>query len=942
MRTNLPVTDIEQVMRDDQLIVSSTDLKGQITHFNQDFIEISGFSADELRGAPHNLIRHPDMPAAAFATLWQTIEAGRPWTGIVKNRCKNGDFYWVEANISPLREKGVVTGYISVRRKPTREQIAAAEALYDRLRTGRAAQPLFVRILARLNGIRISWALPGGLMLISLIFILAAGFSLRGLRQAADHLRRISEETQVLEQAYNDMYGHGLQMVAAMRYLLVEPDDRQARENVTKSGKIFADALAQARRVSANDARAMHHLDAIADGRTRHITAQNRVLERLEERDFAGARQVYSTDDNLIWRAYRALIMDALDQVRRDAQLERDAFIAAATQAERAAIGLSLLAVLFGGLLGVWLVRKINYPLRIALGHLEAISDGKYDTRIEAIHHDELGEMLLSLKSVQARLDYDIQKTRQIAWENLRIRSGLDNVTLPVTISDDRHRLIYYNEAARLLWQNLSARIVQRHPEFAVERMIGTSLADYFEDDRVRTTFRAELSRSISFDTVLAGRNLRLTSSPVKDAAGRYCGRATQWTDRTDEVTAECEIAGIVEAATNGDFSRRIALADKEGFFLQLAEGLNRLAEIVACGLTDVAKVLTAIAQGDLTQTIDTDYAGTFGQLKDDTNMTVERLREVIGRILDASESIGSAACEIAAGNADLSSRTEEQAASLEETASSMEQLSATVKQNAQSANQANRLAQDANAVARRGGEMVRRVVDTMSLIQNSSNKIADIISVIDGIAFQTNILALNAAVEAARAGEQGRGFAVVAAEVRNLAQRSAQAAREIKGLITDSVAQVEGGALLASQSGGTMDEVVASFMRVAVLIDEITHASREQSAGIDQVAQAVTQMDEVTQQNAALVEEAAAAAESLEDQTRILSQAVAQFTLAEQRPAQRLVSERMRHVAVRQPLRDSARPAIPKPHRAPLQTARARTLPAADPAPDAEYWEEF
>ncbi|AFL72506.1 methyl-accepting chemotaxis protein [Thiocystis violascens] len=942
MRTNLPVTDTEHLMLDDQLIVSSTDLKGRITHFNRDFLDISGFSKEELLGAPHNLVRHPDMPAAAFEDLWKTVKTGRPWTGLVKNRCKNGDFYWVEANVSPLRENGAVTGYISVRRKPTREQIAAAEAIYERLRAGKPAQPWLSRFMSRLNDIAISRALPGGLVLISLLFILAAGFSLFGLRQASDQVRRISEQTQVLEEAYNDMYGHGLQMVAAMRYLLTEPTDKQARDNVGKSGIVFAKALDDARRVSAGDANAKQRLDAIAEGRQRHVDAQAQVLRRLDAGEMADAKQVYNEQDNAIWRAYRILIMDGLKQVRQDSQLERDAFMASAVQAERAAIGFSLLAVIVGTLLGFWLVRKITVPLKVTLGHLEAISNGDYTTRIAAIHQDELGEMLLAVKSVQARLDYDIQEARRIARENLRVRSGLDSLTLPATISDDRNRLIYINSAAQALWQGMAPEIARRCPGFDVNRMLGGSLAEYFEDEQARAIYRSELSGTCTVEMVLAGRNLHLIASPVQDGTGIYCGRVTQWADRTAEVTAEREIAGIVEAAASGDFTRRIELAGKDGFFLQLAEGLNRLVEIVAAGLTDVAHVLNAIAQGDLTQSMEADYAGTFGQLKDDTNLTVERLREVIGRILEASESIGSAASEIAAGNADLSGRTEEQAASLEETASSMEQLNATVRQNAQNANQANQLAQTANAVAARGGEMVHQVVGTMGAIQESSKKIADIISVIDGIAFQTNILALNAAVEAARAGEQGRGFAVVAAEVRNLAQRSAQAAKEIKGLITDSVAKVEDGAKLASQTGGTMDEIVTGFRQVVTLVDEITQASREQSTGIEQVTQAVAQMDEVTQQNAALVEEAAAAAESLEDQTRVLSQAVAMFKVDGHGGAHPRESARLpaRNNNIRQPktVARNAPATSARPGRAQLKTVK----PLAAPVGEDDQWEEF
>ncbi|HEY7985350.1 MAG TPA: methyl-accepting chemotaxis protein [Methylophilaceae bacterium] len=299
--------------------------------------------------------------------------------------------------------------------------------------------------------------------------------------------------------------------------------------------------------------------------------------------------------------------------------------------------------------------------------------------------------------------------------------------------------------------------------------------------------------------------------------------------------------------------------------------------------LKETKNVMMALADGDLTHSMEGHFEGEFAILRDAVMQSMTNLRDIVQQITEAVSLIGSASKEIAAGNTDLSSRTEEQAASLEETASSMEELSSTVKQNAENAKQANQLAADASNVAVRGGEVVNDVVNTMSAINDSSRKIVDIISVIDGIAFQTNILALNAAVEAARAGEQGRGFAVVASEVRNLAQRSAAAAKEIKQLISDSVEKVEGGTKLVEEAGKTMEEIVTSVKRVTDIMGEIASASAEQSSGIDQVNVAITQMDEVTQQNAALVEQAAAAATSLEEQAQGLSESVSVFKLDNQ-----------------------------------------------------------
>ncbi|WP_307163301.1 MULTISPECIES: methyl-accepting chemotaxis protein [unclassified Massilia] len=298
--------------------------------------------------------------------------------------------------------------------------------------------------------------------------------------------------------------------------------------------------------------------------------------------------------------------------------------------------------------------------------------------------------------------------------------------------------------------------------------------------------------------------------------------------------------------------------------------------------LSRAVKVAETVADGDLTGSFDRGRGDEIGDLLRAMQTMNDGLAKVVSEVQQGTRTIASGSTEIASGNLDLSARTEQQASSLEETAASMEELTSTVRHNAENATQANQMAQAASTVAARGGEIVGQVVDTMGAIDGASRKIVDIIGVIDGIAFQTNILALNAAVEAARAGEQGRGFAVVASEVRNLAQRSATAAREIKGLIGDSVAQVNTGTKLVQQAGATIEEVVASVARVADIMAEITAASREQSAGIDQVNAAITQMDQVTQQNAALVEEAAAAASSMQEQSARLAQLMARFRLAE------------------------------------------------------------
>lgn len=356
------------------------------------------------------------------------------------------------------------------------------------------------------------------------------------------------------------------------------------------------------------------------------------------------------------------------------------------------------------------------------------------------------------------------------------------------------------------------------------------------------------------------------------------------------------------------------------------------LARIVSTPLRNAVSLAQSIATGDLTRSVEAESTCETGQLIRALSEMNASLLTVVSEVRAGTEQINSAAIEIASGNLDLSSRTEEQASALEETASSMEEITATVKHNGDNARQANILSQTATSIAVKGGSVVSEVVSTMTSINESSKKIVDIISVIDGIAFQTNILALNAAVEAARAGEQGRGFAVVASEVRSLAQRSASAAKEIKELINDSVEKVSQGTRLVDSAGSTMQEVVDSVKRVSDIISEITAAGQEQTSGIEQINQAIIQMDSVTQQNSALVEEAAAAAATLQEQSANLVQVVSVFKLDQQ-----VYSPP--NAAVRSNSRPAARKATPT--KKPGQPARLKAEPTAAPA-SADAWEEF
>lgn len=475
------------------------------------------------------------------------------------------------------------------------------------------------------------------------------------------------------------------------------------------------------------------------------------------------------------------------------------------------------------------------------------------------------------------------ERTKEVAAEHelSRILGALEATTTNVMIADTDRKIIYMNKSVETMLRHAESDIRSVLPQFAVDRVLGSNMDIFHKNPAHQMRLLESLQSSYTSNIVVGRRHFRLVANPIFSKDGTRLGSVVEWLDRTQEVSVEAEVNKVVEAATAGNFTERIAVDNKSGFFLKLAEGLNQLTATAHAGLNDVNRVLGALSKGDLTEKIEGDYRGTFGELKDYSNSTTSNLTEMLGEIRNAADIIYTAASEIAQGNSDLSARTEQQAANLEETASSMEELTSTVKLNADNARQANVLAEQAATVATEGGDLIEQVVDTMTAINEASQKIADIIGVIDGIAFQTNILALNAAVEAARAGDQGRGFAVVASEVRTLAQRSANAAKDIKGLISDSVRKIENGNQLVGQSGDTMKEIVTSIKRVKDIMAEIAAASVEQSTGIEEVATAVSQMDEMTQQNAALVEQAAAAAESLQSQSEQLTQRVARFRLA-------------------------------------------------------------
>jgi methyl-accepting chemotaxis protein len=530
----------------------------------------------------------------------------------------------------------------------------------------------------------------------------------------------------------------------------------------------------------------------------------------------------------------------------------------------------------------MWLALRVRARMRslgAAPARLRAMVDAIGSGQPLAVTDDIApGTLAESVMRMQAQLHERQQRDQAAHEENSQIRASLDASRTGMMIADNQHIIRYMNHSVVALLRNQQATLRKAFPDFDVDTLIGSSIHRFHANPTRIRHLLDQLQQQHTGRIQIGDVHFSQVVTPVFNADGSRGGFAVEWHDRTEELALENSVAGIVAAATAGDLSQRLQPVAKAGFIQTLTTGINQLLDTVAGATGEIRAMLAALAEGDLDHRITGNHAGDFEAMKRDANLTAERLTAIIGQITQCSLSITTAAREIASGNDDLSRRTEQQAANLEETAASMEELTATVRQNAESARHANTLANGAANVAARGGEVVGQVVTTMQAIEQSSHRIAEIISVIDGIAFQTNILALNAAVEAARAGEQGRGFAVVATEVRALAQRSATAAREIKQLIDDSMGKVDDGAALVARAGSTMGEIVAAVQEVTELMTRIAGASQEQSSGIEQVNHTVMQMDETTQQNAALVEEASAAARAMEQQADALSGAVSVF----------------------------------------------------------------
>jgi len=671
VRNNQPVNNDEYVLSDTQSPISRTDVNSIITFVNADFIEASGFTEEELIGQSHNMVRHPDMPTEAFADMWRYLKAGRSWTGIVKNRRKEGGYYWVLANASPMWEKGVMVGYASVRMKPSREQVQRAEAAYKKIREGQAS----------------------------------------GLRIERGHVVRTG-----LVGAWDKLLGLGiagrLNVLMGVMLLLILGIGLAGIVGMRSANQQVATMYREA-------ALATTYLDTIA--RTQ----------------------------------YRSQVLIATAVINHDASQAQ----AAVADVERNSATITK-----------------TWDIYLAIGHEEN------------------------------------EKQVQREFEALRAKYGAEGV----------------KPALAALRQN---------DFIEAQRLYSTVILPQF----------ADLSRNV--DAQLA----------TQDVNARLAMQASEANYQTLRASALAAMLG--------------------GFALALFMGW-RLRLSVVVPIAEAVAVAKQIAAGALNNKIVPKGSDESGQLMDALFAMQRSLSSLAQGVLNGSHYIGVESREIASGNESLAARTEEQATALQEAASNMEEISTTVQHNIDHAKAANGLVLEAGDIANRAGVAMSQVVGTMDSIASSSKKITDIISVIDGIAFQTNILALNAAVEAARAGEQGRGFAVVASEVRSLAKRSADAAKEIKTLIEDSVQQVEGGLVQVSGARETLDATISAVKHVGQIMAEILHSSGEQGVAISRVAQLVVQIDEATQQNVPIAENAAASSRGLAEQGQALERNARVFRL--------------------------------------------------------------
>ena len=881
MRTNMPITSMEREFRDGETIVSKTDLKGIITYVNPYFCEMSGYSEQESIGQPHNYIRHPDMPSEAFADLWATLKAGKPWTGMVKNRCKNGDYYWVEANATPIRENGHVVGYMSVRSKPARAQVEAADAAYRLFREGRAGKlhikegkavhsgflekmNVFKSISVKARLIFLAASLSLGMMAIG-------AYGMFGISRANDEMLSLYQNRTVPLGQITEIQRMLLQNRLRVAASLATPTPDEIRKNVeviekniegiSNVWKAYADT-----KLSPEEKKLA---DRFAENRARFVKEGLKpAVVALRANDIKEAGRLAVEKVRPLYQPVGEDI-DALKTLYLDSgKLDYEQSLSNYTTLRNQIIAIIAIAVLLAVFIALLVIRAITRPLSATIGYFDQISQGNYNNRIEVDSEDEIGKLLNALRSMQIKMGFEVNDAQRRADESLRITNALDNASTGVMIADNDLNIIYLNKSVQDMLKNAESDIRKDLPDFSADNLLGTNIDGFHKKPEHQRQLLKSFTTTYNATIKIGGRTFRLSANPVFNAAGQRLGASVEWIDATEEVKVEEEVKHIVDAAVAGDLSQRIAMEGKEGFMKALGVGINNLTEVAEDVIDESIRVIELVSQGDLTQTIEREYYGSFKRLKDATNDTVKKLSDTIAEVRSSADSLTGASEQISATAQSLSQATSEQAASVEQTSASIEQMSASISQNTENAKVTDGMAAKAAKEATEGGGAVKETVAAMK-------QIAGKIGIIDDIAYQTNLLALNAAIEAARAGEHGKGFAVVAAEVRKLAERSQVAAQEIGELAGDSVMRAE-------LAGKLLDEMVPSINKTSDLVQEIAAASEEQSSGVGQINTAMNQMNQITQQNASASEELAATAEEMSGQAEQLQDLMSFFKVTD------------------------------------------------------------
>jgi len=806
MRNNLPVTQHEYALREGMTIVSRTDLKGRITYVNDDFIEASGFVPSELIGQAHNLVRHPDMPEEAFADMWRTLQAGRPWTGLVKNRRKNGDHYWVVANATPIREGNAVTGFMSVRTRPTREQVDAADKLYQLFKAGQATgwaisegQGVRTGGLARWNILGAAWrdcgvgtklALLGGLSVVSTIGAAVAATQAQPLVWVAPAVSGLLT-----------LWG-GLSLSSRLRQVLGE-----AESHIERYGQGNFDGIVN---TSGHDQLSAMMLSLkrvqtrlgfeFADTRKRADEA-TRIRQALD----VAATNVMVTDANydIVYAnaSLHTMLRAAQDDIRKDlprfdAQHLLDMNFEACHQSQA-------------------LHRSVLDRLSAAQQTRLALGERRFDLVVNPVSSDDgkrLG-VVVEWRDMTATLNA-LEGEQALAAEHARIKQALDAAVMPVRIADNEGKIVYLNEALMGVLKRDEAAFRQELPGFDASRVLGGSVSIFYKDPGTAMARLKALTQTTTATMVLGGRTYDITTTPVRNSDGEKIGTVGQWLDRTDQLRAENEVAELVQAAVEGDLASRIQVEGKTGFYKTLAEQFNAL---------------------------------------------IDTITKTIIEVRVAAEELTAAANQVSETSQSLSQSAASQAASVEETSASLQEMAASVKQNADSAHVTDGMATKAASEAIEGGDAVTRTVDAMQ-------QIAKRISIIDDIAYQTNLLALNAAIEAARAGEHGRGFAVVAAEVRKLAERSQVAAQEIGQLAGSSVNLAEKAGALLKQMVPSIHKTSELVQEIAAASGEQSDGVAQITDAMDHLNGATQQNASAAEELSATSEELSAQATQLQN----------------------------------------------------------------------------